>query len=89
MRFTHHNIYGIDSATSDGWSVRVSSHRDVYSKWTYTTRSVIAPSRRWTCMSAAAGSSKPLNLSSAMLLWTVGDADGEDSGYANICVGAL
>lgn len=34
----------------------------------YTTNSVIAPSRKWTCMSAAAGSSQPSSLERAIFL---------------------
>jgi hypothetical protein len=36
----------------------------------YTTNSVIAPSRKWTCMSAAAGSSQPSSLKRAIPVLT-------------------
>jgi hypothetical protein len=36
----------------------------------YTTNSVIAPSRKWTCMSAAAGSSQPSSFERAIFVLT-------------------
>jgi hypothetical protein len=65
----YHYEHGVDATLTNGWSTisQYKYRQPLQIRLSYTTNSVIAPSRRWTCMSAAAGSSQPSSLERAIV----------------------
>ena len=72
LQHSYHDEHRVDATLANGWStISQCLYWPLEMRLPYTTNSVMAPSRRWTCMSAAAGSSQPSSLERAIVLGCV------------------